>query len=310
MFHHQNCAIRYCKMTEPFLTIFTPTYNRAHTLERLYRSLCWQSCQDFEWLVIDDGSTDGTQGLIDKFSHEGLLDIRYFRKENGGLYTGYNLAYSEAQGELSMCVDSDDFLPVTAVEIVKHRWKGRPEGNYAGVLGLDFDAKTWHPIGGWFPEHLKECFLPDLIAKRLHTHDCKQAMLTSLMKSVSPMRGFPGEKNFNPVYLLLKAGDKYPMLVVNENLCYVDYQASDSMSARIMEQYVDSPRSFAELRLLELSLRHSHWLHRLRLTVHYVAESRLAKADDWIVRHPVKTMAIACWPLGMLLYWYIKQRNR
>ena len=66
------------------LTVFTPTFNRAHTLERLYGSLCRQSCKDFEWLVIDDGSTDGTRQLVEAFSADRIIAIRYIYKENGG----------------------------------------------------------------------------------------------------------------------------------------------------------------------------------------------------------------------------------
>ena len=92
------------------LTVFTPTYNRAHTLERLYRSLCTQTCQDFNWLVIDDGSTDGTATLIQRFLDEGLIPIRYIYKENGGLYTGYNTAYANIETELNVRRRKDTFL--------------------------------------------------------------------------------------------------------------------------------------------------------------------------------------------------------
>ena len=82
------------------LTVFTPTYNRAHLLRRLYESLVTQSCQDFEWLVIDDGSTDFTRQLVESFIAEGRIPVRYIYKENGGLYTGYNVAYANIATEL------------------------------------------------------------------------------------------------------------------------------------------------------------------------------------------------------------------
>ena len=100
------------------LTVFTPTYNRAHTLKRLYESLCTQTCDDFEWLVIDDGSTDFTKELIDGFIRQNRLPIRYIYKENGGLHTGYNTAYDNITTELNVCIDSDDFMPEDAVEIL------------------------------------------------------------------------------------------------------------------------------------------------------------------------------------------------
>ena len=79
------------------LTIFTPTYNRVHTLTRTYDSLCRQTCKDFEWLVIDDGSTDNTYELIRGFIEEAIIPIRYIYKENGGLFTGYNTAYANIE---------------------------------------------------------------------------------------------------------------------------------------------------------------------------------------------------------------------
>ena len=65
------------------LTVFTPTYNRAHTLARTYKSLCNQTCNDFEWLVIDDGSVDNTEELVKGWIVEGRISIRYIKKENG-----------------------------------------------------------------------------------------------------------------------------------------------------------------------------------------------------------------------------------
>ena len=74
------------------LTVFTPAFNRAHTLVRTYESLCRQTCQDFCWLVVDDGSTDNTRQLVEGWIEEGRIPVRYIYKENGGLHTAYNLS--------------------------------------------------------------------------------------------------------------------------------------------------------------------------------------------------------------------------
>ena len=68
------------------ITIFTPTYNRANTLVRTYKSLCYQTCKDFEWLIVDDGSNDNTSKLVEQWIVEADFVIRYIYKENGGLY--------------------------------------------------------------------------------------------------------------------------------------------------------------------------------------------------------------------------------
>ena len=287
------------------LTVFTPTYNRAHTLTRLCRSLCNQTCHDFEWLVIDDGSTDNTRSLIEGFIKENKISIRYIHKENGGLYTGYNIAYANIDTELNVCIDSDDYMPENAVELIIKTWKERGGEKYAGLIGLDFYADNNRPIAGSFPENLKECYLLDLYIKGIHRGDSKQVMRTDLMKEVAPQIGFEGEKNFNPVYMLLQVCDEKPLLVLNENLCFVEYQQNDSMSKAIFQQYIDSPRSFAKLRLLEMGLKRSTFKNNVRLMVHYIASSLIAKDKDWLKRVPYKFLALATFIPGYLLYVYI-----
>ena len=258
------------------LTVFTPTYNRAHTLPRLFHSLCNQTCHDFEWLVIDDGSTDDTKNKVEEWGKKGIISIRYIYKENGGLYTGYNTAYLNIETELNVCIDSDDAMPVDAVEKILSTWKERGSDQYAGIIGLDVYMDSEIPIGGLFPEDMKECYLLDLYTKRIHRGDSKQVMRTDLMKQVAPMEGFPGEKNFNPIYMLLQVCDDYPLLVLNEPLCLVEYQEGDSMSRHIWRQYFDSPRSFAKMRRLEMGLKRSTPLNRMRSAVHFIFENAIA----------------------------------
>lgn len=287
------------------LTVFTPTYNRAHTLPRLFRSLCAQTCKEFEWLVIDDGSTDKTEELVRKWIEESVIPIKYIKKENGGLYTGYNTAYANIETELNVCIDSDDAMPNDAVEIIIRYWKERGSEKYAGLIGLDVYMDSVKPIGGLFPDDLTECYLLDLYTKRIHRGDSKQVMRTDLMKRVAPMVGFPGEKNFNPIYMLLQVCDDYPLLVVNEPLCLVEYQQKDSMSRNIWQQYLDSPRSFAKMRLLEITLKRNSLWNRFRCTIHYVAECFLAHDRDWIKSFPINSLLLLASPFGVMLFIYL-----
>src|SRR5690242_19362698 len=100
----------------PLFTVFTPTYNRAHTIERVYRSLCTQNCRDFEWLVVDDGSTDGTEALIRQWQHEAEFPIRYFWQPNAGKHVAMNRGVAEASGSLFLTLDSDDACVPWALE--------------------------------------------------------------------------------------------------------------------------------------------------------------------------------------------------
>lgn len=292
------------------LTVFTPTFNRAHTLARTYQSMCRQTCCDFEWLVIDDGSTDDTAALVDKWIAENKLPIRYIYKQNGGLYTGYNMAYLNIDSELCVCIDSDDYMPDDAVEKIIRCWKERGSDQYAGLMGLDYHLDDT-PVGGAFPKDLHEVWFMDLYLKKLHMGDTKPVLRTALMKQVAPMVGFPGEKNFNPVYMTIQVCDQYPILLLNENLCYVDYQiGTDSMSAGIWRQYVNSPRSFQKQRILEMQLMHNSWLNRIRVSIHYVASSIIARDRHWLRKSPLKITTLIVAPVGALLYLLILYKSK
>lgn len=304
------------------LTVFTPAYNRAHTIWRTYESLCRQSSKEFEWLVIDDGSTDGTRELVSSWiseqpeptdDFEGFCDagfkIRYIWKENGGLHTGYNTAYANIDTELCVCIDSDDWMPDDAVEKIIHCWDERGGRQYAGIMGLDFDTDG-NPLGGFFPEGLTETYFLDMYIKNIHRADTKEVMRTDLMKKVAPQVGFDGEKNFNPVYMLLQVCDDYPLLVLNENLCIVEYQQDDSMSRGIYRQYVNSPRSFAKLRLLEMQLKRTTFKNRFRSAIHYVSSCIIAKDKQWLKNTSNKMLVLAAAPIGLALSVFIKYKAR
>lgn len=97
------------------LTVFTPTYNRRELLARAYESLKNQTCRDFEWLIVDDGSTDNTDDYVKMWIDEGLVPIRYHYRQNGGKMRAHNTGVALATTELFMCLDSDDYLTDTAV---------------------------------------------------------------------------------------------------------------------------------------------------------------------------------------------------
>ena len=119
------------------LTVFTPTYNRRELLARAYASLTRQTVKDFEWLIVDDGSTDGTDDEVKGWIDEGLVPIRYHYRENGGKMRAHNTGAGLARGEFFMCLDSDDYFTDTAVEDML--------GAYDSAVA---DVVTDKPVGG------------------------------------------------------------------------------------------------------------------------------------------------------------------
>lgn len=125
-------------MKSSFITIFTPTYNRKDLIERLYQSLLQQTQKNFEWLVVDDGSTDDTEKIFEQLlSEQKPFSIRYTKQENGGKHRAINRGVKNAKGELFFIVDSDDYLTEDAIDKINN-WIGTLDGSkkWAGISGL------------------------------------------------------------------------------------------------------------------------------------------------------------------------------
>ena len=118
------------------ITILTPTYNRCDLLSQIYQSLCQQTSPDFEWVIVDDGSQDGTGDVVDGMLEAANFPLHYFYKENGGKHTALNFGVRKAKGELVLILDSDDQLPPNAVENIEKAYaEVRGDEAFAGVCG-------------------------------------------------------------------------------------------------------------------------------------------------------------------------------
>jgi glycosyltransferase involved in cell wall biosynthesis len=123
----------------PTFTVFTATFNRAHTIHRVFESLRAQTVDDFEWLIVDDGSTDDTETLVRNWAEEAAFPIRYFWQENQGKHVAMNGGVRRARGELFLILDSDDACEPDALETFKRHWEAIPEqerGTFTGVACL------------------------------------------------------------------------------------------------------------------------------------------------------------------------------
>jgi glycosyltransferase involved in cell wall biosynthesis len=135
-------------------TVFTPTYNRSYALPRVYESLKHQTFRDFEWLIVDDGSTDNTKELVEIWQTEGLFPIRYFWQKNGHKKMAYNRGVKEARGELFFCWDSDDAALPESLDVFNWHWCHIPEAErtrFAAVWCLCLNEEG-NIIGDKFPE--------------------------------------------------------------------------------------------------------------------------------------------------------------
>lgn len=286
------------------ITVFTPVYNRAHTLPRTYESLLNQDCKDFVWLVVDDGSTDNTAELVTSWQkRESGFEIRYIYKENGGMHTAHNTAYENIDTELNVCIDSDDTLAEGAVRKILTKWESVKNEGYAGIIGLDADMNTGKVIGKGFPDGMVETTLMGYYSAG-GFGDKKLVYRTDVINQYPQYPVFPGEKYVGLAYKYRLIDQDYKLSVLNDILCNVEYQ-TDGSSGTMFRQYLRNPNGFAFLRKIYMTYPESG--KRLFIDcIHYVSSSIIAGNRHFVSESPKKLLTVLAIPFGIVLTLYIK----
>lgn len=286
------------------LTIFTPAYNRAHTIVRTYNSLLRQTCKDFEWLVIDDGSTDNTRELVEGWISDNEITIRYIYQQNQGMHGAHNTAYRNIQTELNTCIDSDDYIPEDAVEQIIGFWREYGSDKYAGIIGLD-QTEGGEIIGTEFPDNLQETTLTDYYANG-GFGDKKLVYRTSVINSVPEYPLFEGERYVGLAYKYMLIDQKYKLLTLNKPLVTVEYQ-QDGSSYNMYKQYWRNPKGFSFFRKTEMVCAPT-LKRRFISCIHYVASSIISRNDRFLSESPQKILTLAAIVPGVL--WYLRIRQK
>ena len=283
------------------LTVFTPTYNRAHTLERTYRSLCRQTSRDFEWLIVDDGSTDNTAELVEKWQREANFKIRYIYQENQGMHGAHNTAYRNITTELNTCIDSDDYMPDDAVECIVKFWLTFGEDKYAGFFGLD-RREDGTIIGSRLPSFPRATTLTDYYSSG-GRGDKKLVYRTDVITKYPEYPIFEGERYVGLGYKYMLIDQDYKLLTFDQPLVVVEYQA-DGSSNNMYRQYWNNPRGFAFYRKAEMLCTKTQ-KRRFIVCIHYVSSSIISKNIRFINESPKKWLTIAAIIPGIALYFKI-----
>lgn len=284
------------------LTIFTPSYNRAYTLHKCYKSLKRQSNKDFLWLIIDDGSTDNTKELVDSWIEENLIEIRYHYQNNQGMHGAHNKAYELMDTELNVCIDSDDYMPDDAVENIINFWNKNKRDDLAGIIALDA-YEDGNIIGQRFPEDMKETTLFEINNIHKVQGDKKLVYRTELTKEY-PYPLFEGEKYVGLAYKYYKLDEKYKLLTLNKVVCIVEY-LEDGSSKNMLRQYRTNPKGFAFYRIENMKNSKASLKFKIKENIHYVSSSLISKNKKFIKESPCKLLTIVAIPLGIALYKHI-----
>lgn len=220
-----------------FLSIFTPTYNRAYILDRLFKSLLKQEYKNFEWIIVDDGSTDDTEELVSKFEAEADFPVRYHKKENEGKHLAINKGVKLAKGELFFIVDSDDYLTPDATKKIEAYFPKIASPGLAGVsFRRGYSATAF--IGSTYFEEI-ETDVAEFRYKRKIEGDMAEVYKTSVIRQF-PFPKIEGEK-FCPESLVWnRIGSQYQMLWTS-HIIYICEYLEDGLTSKIVRLRQKSP---------------------------------------------------------------------
>lgn len=288
---------------EKILTILTPTYNRGgQPLEKLYNSLINQTSKSFKWLVIDDGSTDNTKEQIENYIADNNIEIIYQYKTNGGKHTALNFGLKIIEDELTMIVDSDDYLTSDAVESVISSYKESLD--IKEICGFSFlrcfpDGK----ING--KEFSENNYIASYIETRINANDTHadkaEVFYTRCLKEF-PFPEYPGEKFLGEDIVWIRMARKYKMVHINKGIYIGDYLEGGLTNNR-RKHNITSPigcyNRAKEFMKADLKVR-----YRIKAGLQSVIYGRFAGMgfNDLMRNSVSKGLTVICYIPGVIIY--------
>lgn len=224
----------------PTITIITPTYNRASNLKHLYETLTNQTVKDFMWLVVDDGSTDDTQQVVRAFIDDGKIDIKYMKSENGGKHRALNMGIAVIKSRLTFIVDSDDYLPEDAVDIIlQYHRKYNDTPDLCGYSFLrcfeDGSVNT-----AYFKKDEEIASYRDIRINGNIGGDKAEVYFTDILKQF-PFPEYEGEKFLPEDLVWMQMSGSYQMVHINKCI-YIGEYLDDGLTKAGRAMKIHSPR--------------------------------------------------------------------
>lgn len=287
------------------LTIFTPTYNRAHTLPALYQSLSAQDSHDFHWLVIDDGSTDNTDELIRQWKEEKKIEITYIYQENSGKTRAHNRAVQLCQTPLFVCVDSDDILASpTAVSDSLNFWNDHAAlAERSDVSGMVSYKKMVNGTNAEFPDGMELSTLAGLYAAGFKG-EANLLFKTEVLRHYL----FPeieGEKFVTEDYVHNQLDQTYQLLLFPHTFQLCEYR-SDGFTWNAWDVLFKNPKGYRMYynQLVELGKGARRYNMQM-----YIACSLLAGDGKTFSECSSKGLLLLLFPLGIWQYFKLRRRK-
>lgn len=287
-------------MKKAFITLFTPAFNRAYRLPYLYESLIRQTCKEFIWYVIDDGSSDNTKEVVTDMINEGKIRIVYEYQNNSGKHVAHNKAVEKCETELFFCVDSDDFLTDNAVEDIKAVWNeisATEKDKLSGIVA-NRGYKGGTIVGTKFPAGVETETLSKLysLGKK---GDTALIFRTAVIKQY-PFPVFEGERFLREHIVYDKIDEQYK-LVVLDRIIYICEYLAEGLSKNATALEMKSPKGAALARLHDAK-RQTTLLNRIAKLTGFVFFSIVADEPKKAIEELGMWKFICLLPLVLLFY--------
>ncbi len=288
-------------MDEMLLTVVTPTYNRAHTLPACYQSLCDQTDKRFKWLIIDDGSTDGTTELVNKWIEEKKISIEYKWKSNGGKASALNIGIGMLDTPYVVCLDSDDiFYADTVEQSLKSLDKVSQDEKCCGVLALrnnpDGTVMGHKPI----PSEMKKITAADVFLKLELRSELICFYKTEVLKNYR-FPEFEGEKFVSPAWMQYEITQKYYFQTSWDKLCCCEY-IGDGLTRNKRKVIIKNPRGYTCVKRFSFELSES--LNQvIKNGIMYDVGCLIGKDSNWLKSIKRKSWAIFLMPFAFFVKW-------
>lgn len=280
------------------ITVFTPTYNRKDLLKRCYGSLREQTVKDFEWLIVDDGSTDDSKEYIEKLMGKSEFPIRYIYQENGGKHTAFNRAVQECKTEYLLILDSDDMLTKDAIEILEKKCSLiQKNKKISGIIGNRGIIDSDIIMGTKIPD-IKYASGLELYQKMGFSGDTLRLYKTAILKKY-PFPIISGEKFMSENVVFDQIDQKYKMLVISEVLYLGEYQEA-GLTKNIHKVRAQNPKGYA-LSLKSTAETALTPKKKFGTTILYIMWCKIYHIDGGFRDFKNKLLYVACLPASCIM---------
>lgn len=290
------------------LSIITPTFNRAGLLPRCYESLKAQTCDDFEWIIIDDGSMDGTKELVEKWivDPERTIAIDYHWKENGGKHTALNASHAYIHGKYVLILDSDDYLTPAAVETVCNTWNEFYSDKQIGCISFYKALED----GTIVSKQIKSRVVSDHISFRVNQKSggdqCETVRSEYFKEFIFPV--YPGERFISEGLLWNHIGYNYKTVYCSESIYICEYlpdgisKSGRALLMRNPKGMIALTKTYFDARVcMKIRIKET-WLY----IVYSLCDKRLFRTI--IADSGQQLLTASQLPVGICLYYYWKKK--